>query len=419
MDIKNVIKSFREEKCPCGRVHETAVQDVRIGSGLVHSVGEILKENNFPKNIILVADKDTFAAAEGIVESLSDFEIEYKIYDRIRVARMEHVNELCDMIRGRDVAILGVGTGSVHDPCRLAAAREDKKLCLFGTAPSMDGFASYSSPIVDGFFKASYAAKSPEVIIGDTKILANAPTPLKSSGFGDMVAKYVGLVDWQVSALLSGEYYCERIANLTRLGIDTLMGMADKVTVNDEETAGKIFEALLMTGLGMSFAQNSRPASGSEHVVAHLIECFELLEGKEPNLHGEDVGVATLEMLKLYSEMAKHEKIHGKRESVDWDDVYKTFGPMADDVRKLNSPKTVADEVDPKFLEDNWCKIRDIIASVPSYEECLEKMTLAGCKLTVSDIGKSQQLFDKCVKYSPYMRYRLTLLRIRDMIELL
>jgi glycerol-1-phosphate dehydrogenase [NAD(P)+] len=195
--------------------------------------------------------------------------------------------------------------------------------------------------------------------------------------------------------------------------------MADRVRENDEQTAGKIFEALLMTGLGMSFAQNSRPASGCEHVVAHLIECFELLEGKEPNLHGEDVGVATLEMLKLYSEMAKHEKIHGKRESVDWDDVYATFGPMADDVRKLNEPKTVADEVDPKFLEDNWQKIRDIIASVPSYEECLEKMTLAGCKLTVSDIGKSQQLFDKCVKYSPYMRYSMTLLRIRDMIELL
>ena len=419
MDIKNIIKSFREEKCSCGRVHETSVEDVRIGSGLVHSVGEILKENSFPKSLILVADKDTLAASEGIIESLRDFDIEYKIYDRIRVARMEHVDELCDMIRDRDVALLGVGTGSVHDPCRLAAAREGKKLCLFGTAPSMDGFASYSSPIVDGFFKSSYAAKSPEVIIGDTEILANAPTPLKSSGFGDMVAKYVGLIDWQVSALLTGEYYCEKIASLTRLGIDTLMGMADKVTVNDEETAGKIFEALLMTGLGMSFAQNSRPASGCEHVVAHLIECFELLEGKEPNLHGEDVGVATLEMLKLYSDMAKHEKIRGKRESVDWEDVYATFGPMADDVRKLNEPKTVADEVDPKYLEDNWQKVRDIIASVPSYEECLEKMTLAGCKLTVSDIGKSQDLFDKCVKYSPYMRYRLTLLRIRDMIELL
>ena len=418
MTVKDIIKSFREEPCKCGRVHETTVRDVRIGSGLVHSVGEILKENGFPKKLLLVADKDTLKASEGIVESLVGFDVEYKIYDRIRVARIEHVNELCDMIRGKDIAVLSVGTGSVNDPCRLAAAREDKKLCIFGTAPSMDGFASYSSPIVDGYFKLSYAAKSPEVIIGDTKILANAPVELKAAGFGDMIAKYVGLVDWQVSALLTGEYYCEKIANLTRGGVDDLMAMADRVRANDEETAGKIFESLLKTGLGMSFSQNSRPASGCEHVIAHLIECFELTEGKEPNFHGEDVGVCTLAMLKWYAELAEAEKISAARECVDWEDVYKTYGPMADDVRKVNEPKTVTDEVDPKLLEEKWGEIRKIIKSVPSYDECLEKMKTAGCKLTVADIEKPQELFDKCVKYSPYMRYRLTMLRMKDMIKI-
>ena len=98
MTVKDIIKSFTEEKCPCGRVHETAVRDVRIGSGLVNHVGEILRENGFSNNILLVADVDTLRAADGIVESLQGFNVEYKIYDRIRVARMEHVDELCDMI---------------------------------------------------------------------------------------------------------------------------------------------------------------------------------------------------------------------------------------------------------------------------------------------------------------------------------
>jgi glycerol-1-phosphate dehydrogenase [NAD(P)+] len=224
-------------------------------------------------------------------------------------------------------------------------------------------------------------------------------------------------VDWQISALLSGEYYCDKIAALTRDGVDTLMGMADRVKVDDEETAGKIFESLLKTGLGMSFAQNSRPASGAEHVIAHLIECFELMEDKEPNFHGEDVGVCTLAMLKYYNELASHESIKAKREELDWDDIYKTFGEMADDVRRMNTPDTITDAVDPKVIEENWGKIRDIIHSVPSYEECLATMRRAGCKITLEDIGKSSELFDKCVKYSPYMRRRLTLLRMRDMIE--
>ena len=257
-----IIDGFRKG-CLCGRKHETAIKDIRIFSGAVHSVGQILKENGFSSTLLLVADENTIKASEGIEKSLDGFDVEYKIYDNLRVSTMAHVNEIENLIKDRDISVLSVGTGSVNDTCRLASARQDKKLCIFATAPSMDGFASYGAPIVANGFKATYDAKSPEVIIGDTKILANAPTELKSAGFGDMIAKYTGLVDWQISHLLTGEYYCERVAQLTRDAVDELMSMADKVTVNDEYTAGKIFEALLKTGVGMSFAQSSRPASGA------------------------------------------------------------------------------------------------------------------------------------------------------------
>ncbi len=413
--IMDIIRSFDE--CDCGKKHYTAVQDVIIESGAVNRVGEILTKNGFSKNLLLVADRNTLKASEGIVESLDGFNVTYKIYDNIRVADMKHVVELEEMIKDKDISVLSVGSGSVNDPCRLAAANQDKKLCIFGTAPSMDGFASYSSPIVNNGFKESFPAKSPEVIIGDTKILANAPSYLKSSGFGDMIAKYIGLVDWQVSALLTGEYYCPKVAKLTRDAVDILMGMADKVTVNDEYTAGKIFEALLMTGIGMSFTQNSRPASGSEHIVSHLLECVELRDGIIPNYHGEDVGVATLEMLKLYNSLADRETITGVSENVDWDDVYSFYGSMADDVRRMNEPDTITHSVDPSVLQEKWQEIRGIIRGVPSYDTCLEAMKKAGCKITVQDIGKDEKLFADCVKYSPYMRRRLTLLRMIDMIK--
>lgn len=414
--ILDRIGSFRGT-CPCGKKHETAIRDVQIGSGLVHSVGEILQKNGFSKHILLVADEHTLKAADGIVDSLKEFQVEYHVYPDLRVAEMRHVEEIEGLVKGRDISILSVGTGSINDPCRLAAARQHKKLCIFATAPSMDGFASYSSPIVSRGFKASYPAKSPEVIIGDTKILANAPACLKSAGFGDMIAKYVALIDWRISSILTGEVYCDRVAKLTRDAVDVLMSMADSVTVNNEETAGKIFEALLMTGIGMSFTQNSRPASGSEHIVAHLLECIQLRDGIIPNFHGEDVGVCTLEMLQYYNRLAEHARIRAHRETVDWQAVLDFYGEMQDDVKVLNFPTTVTDAVDPKELEEKWPQIREIIGSVPPYEFCRDAMVRAGCKITVEDIGKPQKLFDDCVKYSPYMRRRLTLLRLRDMIE--
>lgn len=414
--VMEIIEEF-EAPCSCGHMHRTAIQDVQIGSGLVHNVGSILKKNNFSQHLLLVADKNTLAAADGIAESLQGFSVEYKVYDNIRVAEMKHVEELEDIIKCRDISILSVGTGSINDPCRLAAANQNKKLCIFATAPSMDGFASYSSPIVKNGFKSSYPAKSPEVIIGDTKILASAPTYLKSSGFGDMVAKYIGLVDWKISSILTNEPYCERVAELTRSAVDKLMSMADRVTVNDEETAGEIFKSLLMTGIGMSFMQNSRPASGSEHIIAHLMECIELRDGIIPNYHGEDVGVFTLQMLKYYNTLAKRESITAKKEQVDWEEIYDFYSEMADEVKKLNQPKTVTDEVDPKKLEEQWPEIRKIIINIPDYEQVYSAMKKAGCKLTYEDIGKPRRLVEDCIMYSPYMRYRLTLLRLKDMIE--
>ena len=415
-DIMKIVRSF-DGVCPaCGQRHRTAIEDVRIGSGLVHEVGEILKQNHFSDHLLLVADQNTLQAADGILDALSDFDVQMHVYDDIRVATMEHVEKLEALIADRDISVLSVGSGSVNDPCRLATARQNKKLCIFATAPSMDGFASYSSPIVKDGFKFSYAAKSPEVIIGDTTILAAAPVALKSSGFGDMVAKYPALVDWQVASLVSDEICCERIAALTRTAIDNLMQMADRVTKNDEETAGTIFASLLLTGIGMSFAQNSRPASGAEHIIAHLMECIELRDGIIPNYHGEDVGVCTLFTLDFYEKLAAMETVAAREEHPDWEDIYRFYGSMADDVCAINAKNPQIAQVTPDVLRESWPQIREIIASVPSRAQCEDAMRRAGCKITLADIGKSQQLFDDCVRYSPYMRNRLTLLRLREML---
>ena len=49
-EILDIIKSF-EGECPCGVKHTTSIKDIKIGSGLVNKVGEILKNNGFPNNI--------------------------------------------------------------------------------------------------------------------------------------------------------------------------------------------------------------------------------------------------------------------------------------------------------------------------------------------------------------------------------
>lgn len=414
LNFRALIDSFRD--CGCGMDHRCGIHDIRIGSGLVTQAGEILRENGFPRRLLLIGDRDTLAAAAGIEESLTGFEVTRHCYDTLRVATMDDVRLVEDYLDRVD-AVVAVGAGSIHDPSRLACARRNKPLCLFATAPSMDGFASYNAPIVDGGFKTTHAAKCPEVIIADTKILAAAPKALKSAGFGDMISKYIALIDWQVSHLVTGEAYCPRVAELTRTAVDRLMTMADRVTLEDEETAAAVLESLLMTGIAMSFTRTSRPGSGTEHILAHYWECIELLEGKIPNFHGEDVGVATLLTLREYEALAGRETVTAHPEVNDWDAVYRAYGPLAGDVRKLNTPDTITDGIEPRVIEEKWPEIRAIVRSVPDYDACYRAMKAAGCKTTIAEIGKDPAFVAESLLYHPYMRRRLSLRRVARMVD--
>ena len=92
-EILDIINSISGD-CDCGLNHQTAIRDIQIASGLVNRVGNILRKNGFPSNLLLVADKNTLKAADGILESLDGFNVSFKIFDNLRVAEMKHVNEI-------------------------------------------------------------------------------------------------------------------------------------------------------------------------------------------------------------------------------------------------------------------------------------------------------------------------------------
>jgi len=416
IDLKALKRQF--ENCPCGKKHELNIKDICVGSGITDTVGQILIKNEFPKKLLLVADKTTLSVARGVEDSLikGGFLLSYKIYDNLREATTDGVSEIKRELEKND-AVISVGTGSLNDICRMAAAELDKPLCIFATAPSMDGFASYNAPLTNGNFKITYAAKSPEVIIADTKILASAPTILKGAGFGDMVGKYVGLIDWQVSHLITGEYYCEKVANLTRSATDMILALADKVSENNEESAGAVFEALLLTGIGMSFTKTSRPASGTEHILSHFWECKKLLDGQLSDFHGRKVGVATLLIMEKYQKLKELESVKAHKEIIDWDDVYANYGALSDEVKALNTPDTITDEINPETIEKNWQRIREIIASMPTLEQIKSAMIKAGAPTTTEEIAVSDQLKAQGLKYHPYMRRRLSLYRLSYMLD--
>ncbi|NMP36960.1 MAG: sn-glycerol-1-phosphate dehydrogenase [Clostridiales bacterium] len=417
MNVKELENHFAG--CKCGHEHCSKVKAVEAACGNLRRIADILRKYGFPEKLLLVADENTLSAAKGVIGFLENggFSVKTHIYENLRVASMEQVEaveRLCDDCEG----VLSVGTGSLNDICRLAAYRQNKEFAIFATAPSMDGFASDTAPITDGNFKMSYRARQPSVIIADTDILAASPVILKSSGFGDMIAKYTALVDWRISQLLTGEYYCENVAALTQESLDRIIGLAGRIKADDTQSAQAVFEALILTGLGMSYTGNSRPASGAEHVISHFWEIKKLQNGLESDFHGRKVGVATLATAKIYHRLAELESVNATRDNPDWDEIKSVYGEgLSEDMMKMNLPETITAQISPADISEKWGEIRKIIkTTLPPYDSLLELMKTAGAPTTNKEIDVTDDLFFTGLKYHSYMRRRVTLMRLIPML---
>ena len=419
MDLQKILNDLKN--CPCGKEHTMATKVVEISSGATARVGQILTAADFPKKLLLVADENTIGVSAGLLESLNDagFETKKIIYKNMMYAKVEQVNELkalCSDIDG----IISVGTGSLNDICRVTAFDMKKRFCIFATAPSMDGFASDTAPIIENNFKNSWKAEQPEVIIADTKILAKSPVELKAAGFGDMVAKYIGILDWKIANLLIDEYYCPAVADITMQGVNKVVALADKVTEEDEAAAGSIMEGLVLSGIGMKLAMSSRPASGAEHVVSHFWECYKLARGIWPEFHGKKVGVASVLINRIYRNIADRvETVDPIADPTNWDDVRAQFSPeQIPELMKLNTP-TITDKVDPARLKECWPEIRRLIKEIlPTDDELMRMMKAAGAVTEPEDVHISPELLVTGLRYHSYMRYRVLLTRLLPMLQL-
>ena len=408
------------QNCPCGRSHTVDLGGVEVGRGLLGEAAQLLRAYRFPPRLLVVADQNTLAAADGILDMLRQggFDIHTLLYDNLRTAHQNDVDRVLSLCGDAD-GVLSVGTGSLNDICRRATFLADKPFAIFATAPSMDGFASDTAPITENNFKVSLPARQPRVILADTDILAAAPAELKSAGYGDMIAKYIAMADWRIANLTVGEYICPQIADLTRDAVRRVVSMTDRVTENDAQTAGAIFEALVMTGVAMKLCGSSRAASGAEHVVSHFWECKKLEQGLLSDFHGKKVGVASLMITRMYYDVIdKADPAKFGADNTDWNKVYAVYGSAFEqDVRRLNTP-TVTDETSPEILRENWDAICAAVREEMPDPQTLEALLLrAGAATTLSEIGVSGELGLAGLEYHGYMRHRLTLARLLPMLR--
>lgn len=393
--------------CDCGRRHASAVQDVRIGAGVVETLPEVLRHAGISRPLIL-DDPDTYRAAgarvQAILEKAGIPFTEYRLPmghpepdDSSVGAAAMHFPPECD-------GILSVGSGVLNDIGKILSGISGKPQVLAGTAPSMDGYVSDSASMVTEGIKVSISTPCPVAVVADTDILAAAPMRMLQAGVGDMAAKYISICEWRISHIVTGEYYCPRVAELMRTTLAGIMSQTEGVAKRDPEAIGKVAQGLICSGIAMAYAQVTRPASGIEHYFSHVWEMMAIEKGEKSDLHGIQVGVGTLLGLKMYEWLAeeKPDAARAKAAMEHFDDgvwraeVRRIFGSSAERIFALEAEthKNSAARQAAHFekIQAHWPEILEIIQEeLPTYQGLLNVMQALKMPVTPGEIGVSVQ----------------------------
>ncbi|WP_416175609.1 sn-glycerol-1-phosphate dehydrogenase [Clostridium sp.] len=441
LTIENIdklqLKDFLRDdlRCQCGKSHSIGLEDVIVEEYAIKKIPDLLKKYKFQK-VLIVSDTHTYEAAGKLVaETLYKNNFKYKEFifkvEEELVPDEEAVGKLIIQIDEDIDAIVTVGTGTLNDLGKFVSNKLGIPSIIVGTAPSMDGFASNGAALIVGNLKITYNASVPKAIIGDVNVLTKSPKDMILAGFGDIVGKYSALNDWKLSKVINQEYYCCVTAKMVENSLKKCVNNAEGIKNREPQAIKSLMEALILVGIAMSFVGNSRPASGSEHHLAHYFEMMFLFQNKKAILHGRKVGVNTVITTKL-REMLSDKDIDFdnaifKAKSFDinkWTQrVNSIFKEAASGIIEI-SKKDETTSIEKRLkrissIREHQDEIKKILKGVPSTEEIKEVLIKVGAPTLPEEIGIKNESIFNALTMSKEIRTRYTVLSLISDLGLL
>lgn len=424
MDFQNYLK--KDITCSCGHIHRCDIDSILIEPDALKKLPDLLALETY-YHICILEDENTKKVMGDQVEKMvtdNNYKVstivlpgDHLLPDEAGIGSV--VTELpvnCDLI-------LAVGGGTINDLGKFVSYKTGIPYMIIATAPSMDGFASNVAAMVTKKAKETYPAQMPKAIIADTKLMMDCPLDLIAAGVGDVLGKYVCLTDWKLSHILTGEYYCEYVANIVKESVEKVVHAAEVLAERrDLQCMEELMEGLVLSGIAMSYIGNSRPASGSEHHLGHFWEMHFLQHGEHGAYHGTKVGVGTVFCLKMYEWLAEENLDEMAAKEYNFD--FEAWSENIHRIYKMAAPKVIAleakgnknsNEKRQKRMENlilHKKEVLDLIHALPKAEE-IEKL-LANLETPVypSQIEVSDEhVVDACV-YAKELRERVGLLQV-------
>ena len=406
--------------CGCGKEHKIMVKDIIIESEAIKKLSMIMEKEGF-KNITIICDENTYAAAGEEIKEIIPKGKFINLKSENLHANEISVQKVYECLAVENDVLIALGSGTIHDITRYVAYNKDIPFISVPTAASVDGFVSTVAAMTWRGYKKTFTAVSPIYVVADTDIFKEAPYRLTASGVSDLIGKYTALVDWKISSIVIGEYICNKVCNMEIDAVNKLCECVDDLVLGKLEAYEQLMYALILSGLAMQIIGNSRPASGAEHHMSHLWE-MEVINKHLDAYHGEKVSVGLILVMEEYKKIKKSiengrcrvKKYYGLEEDI-LKEVFKSR-EMYDSIMKENTPDPLLN-VNKVILQNRLESIAEILEKLPTLDFVKNTLKRAKAVTTLEEIGLSNDIKQNSIRVSPYVRNRLTLMRISKMLE--
>ena len=405
--------------CDCGRCH--AIPSIMIVES-EQAYAELARDCSeaCPDDRVLVLDDENthLAAGARVCELLQERSVPFKVVTLPGgpVTTEELAGQIQESSTGHNL-IIAVGAGTINDLGRYVAHKRGIPYWCVPTAISMNGYTSSIVAVKVRGVKRTLPAPPPQCIYVDPLVIRNSPLRLRQAGFCDVLAKSVSDFDWQTESLLFGGAYCSLPSAIVQETEHKYIDHPEKILQGDPEAVLGLFEGLIYSGVAMSLAGSSAPASGGEHLISHFLDMREILTGVKPNLHGLQVGAGVVLSAVCYQKLAslnaKQMKNSAQRifES-DAARIPSVWGHLAPEVEGQFMKKRDRLLQFDSALPKNWRKLQALFSQVRRPDFFVDLFRRTGLEMTLPSLGISRDEFSLAATTARTIRDRITVLDI-------
>lgn len=198
-------------------------------------------------------------------------------------------------VEGAD-ALVTVGGGTVTDIGKVASSTAGGlPHVVVQTAASVDGFTDDVSVVMRSGVKRTVASRWPDVVLADTRTIAEAPAAMTRAGLGEVTSMFTAPADWRLARLFGVDTsYKEASTRLLATVGGDIDAWSPGLATAELDAVERLTWALVVRGVVTGVSGSTAVLSGVEHLVSHMLDLHAAAAGLPAGLHGAQVGAASV-----------------------------------------------------------------------------------------------------------------------------